>query len=66
MLVILGDNFGVAGVGGEIDCQGNQFFADDVFRTVNDELVDQWDALCVGEGRFQLVFLTEVVQQLQD
>jgi len=40
MLVILSDNFGVAGVGGEIDCQGNQFFADDVFRTVNDELVD--------------------------
>ena len=33
---------------------------------MNDQLVDQGDALCVGESCLELVFLGQMVKQLQD
>lgn len=56
----------VALVGRQVDSQCNQLLAHNRLRTVNDQLVDQGDAVCVRERGFGLVLETQVVQQLDD
>ena len=65
-LAVLGHYFGVAPVRRQIDGEGDQLFADDGLRAVDYQLKAEGDALCVGEGSFELVFLRQVVQDLED
>ena len=50
----------------QVDSQCDQLFTYNGFWAVNDQLVDQGDALCVGESCLELVFLGQMVKQLQD
>lgn len=66
VLLILCYDLGVAWIRSQVYCQRDQLFTNDRFRTMDYQLVHQRDALGVGESRLQLVFLTQMVQKLED
>ena len=65
-LTISRQHISVSLVGGQIDREGYQLFANDLFGAMDDELVNQWDAICVSKGRFCLIFKTQMIEQLDD
>lgn len=55
-LSIAREHLSIALIGSQVDCKSDQFFADDGFWTVDDQLVDQGNAISVGEGCLSFVF----------
>lgn len=66
VLVILGHDLGVPRIGCQVDCECDKFLSNDRLRTVNDQLVDDWDALRVSERGLELVLLGHVVEELEN
>ena len=66
MLIVLGHDLCIARISCQVDGKGDKFFADNGLWTVDNELVDNWNTLSVGERCLQLVFLTHVVEELQN
>jgi len=50
----------------KIDCQSDKLFTYDWFRTMDNKLVNQWDAVSIGEGGFCFVFETQMIQKLNN
>jgi hypothetical protein len=63
-LPIGGEHLCVTLVRGQVHSQGDQLLAHDGLRTVDDQLVDQRDAIGESESGLGLILQTEVVQQL--
>jgi len=66
VLVVLSHDLSITRVSRQVDGQGDKFFSDDWLRAVDDELVDNGDALCVRECCLKLIFLGHVVEELED
>ena len=66
MLVVLRHNLSVSRVRCQIHGQGNEFLAYDWLRAVDNELVDDRNALSVSKGSLEFVLLRHVVEQLED
>ena len=50
----------------KIDCQSDKLFTYDWFGTMDNKLVNQWDAVGIGEGGFCFVFETQMIQKLNN
>ena len=66
MLIVLGHDLCIARIGSQVDGKGDKFFAYNGLWTVDNELVDDRNALSVGESCLELVFLTHVVKELEN
>ena len=66
MLIVLGHDLCIARISRQVDGKCDKFLADNGLRTVDNELVDDWNTLSVGERCLELVFLTHVVEELQN
>lgn len=66
MLVILCHDLSITRVSRQVDGQGNKFFSDNWLWAVDNELVDNGDALCVRECCLKFIFLGHVVEELED
>lgn len=66
MLVVLGHNLSITRIRGKIHCKSDKFFADYRLRAVYYKLEHDRDALCIGESRFEFVFLRHMIQEFED
>ena len=65
-LSIIGQHICVSLVGSQVYSQCNQLLSNDWLWTVNNQLVNQRNAIGISEGGFSLIFKTQVVQKLDD
>ena len=56
----------IAWLGGQVDGKGDELFTHNRLWTVDDELIHEWNTLCVSECGLQLVLLGKMVKQFQD
>lgn len=66
VLVVLSHDLSITRVSRQVDGQGDKLFSDDWLWAVDNELVDNGDALCVRECCLKLIFLGHVVEELED
>lgn len=66
VLIVLRHDLCISRVRSQIDCKSDELFSHDGLWAVDYELVDDGNALSVGECRLELVLLTHMVEQFKD
>jgi hypothetical protein len=59
-------HFRISLISSEVNSESNKFFAYDGFRTVDNELINERNAISVSECGFCLIFETKVIEQLNN